>query len=255
MSAPRRIIYIAGPMRGIPHYNWPAFAAAAAHIRALGHEAVSPAEMDEAGGFVTVRRAGGVVVEVTLTDKFNVDDALTRDLDALDDCDDLVLLPGWKQSEGAKAELAYAEIYAKRTYLSLEDIPSAVEGPAPETTVPDIAGRDLGARGETRVVDPNTGGAKCSKLARFDLLPADVLWLVAEHLGKGASKYDARNWELGYPWGLSYAALQRHAHRWWSGEEIDEDTGSHHLDAVIVHAMFLRAFTLRGAGTDDRGGR
>lgn len=107
---------------------------------------------------------------------------------------------------------------------------------------------------ETRVIDPITGGAKGSKLARFDLLPPEALWAVAEHLGKGAEKYDARNWERGYAWGLSYAALQRHLNQFWAGEEIDADTGSHHLAAVATHALFLLTFVIRGAGTDDRGG-
>lgn len=102
------------------------------------------------------------------------------------------------------------------------------------------------------MTDPKTGGQKNQKLARFDLLPPDTLFRVAEHLGKGAQKYAARNWEAGYAWGLSYGALQRHLNAFWSGEDIDEETGSHHLDAVIVHALFLRTFVLRGLGTDDR---
>jgi hypothetical protein len=42
---------------------------------------------------------------------------------------------------------------------------------------------------EVRVVDPNTGGEKGAKLARFDLLPPGPLHHVAELYGKGAQKY------------------------------------------------------------------
>lgn len=42
---------------------------------------------------------------------------------------------------------------------------------------------------EHRVVNPVTGGAKGQKLARFDLIPPDALWALAEHFGKGATKY------------------------------------------------------------------
>lgn len=105
---------------------------------------------------------------------------------------------------------------------------------------------------ERRVVDPTTGGEKGQKLARTDLLPTDVLMAVAEHFGRGAAKYEDRNWERGFAWSLSHGALLRHLFAWWSGEDVDDETGSSHIDAVIFHAMALRAFELRGVGTDDR---
>ena len=39
-------VYIAGPMSGIENSNFPAFHAAAAELRALGHEVVNPAELN-----------------------------------------------------------------------------------------------------------------------------------------------------------------------------------------------------------------
>ena len=39
-------IYIAGPMTGYAEMNFPAFNTAAARVRALGHEAVNPVEID-----------------------------------------------------------------------------------------------------------------------------------------------------------------------------------------------------------------
>lgn len=104
---------------------------------------------------------------------------------------------------------------------------------------------------EVRVVDPTTGGAKGSKLARFDLIPAEAMWALAEHYGKGGSKYEDRNWERGYKWGLCVAALQRHLHQWLLGESYDQETGTHHLIAVAWHAFALFTFELRGLGTDD----
>jgi hypothetical protein len=49
-------------------------------------------------------------------------------------------------------------------------------------------------------VDPVTGGVKGQKLARFDLIPVNPLWELAEHFGRGAQKYADRNFERGYDW-------------------------------------------------------
>lgn len=103
---------------------------------------------------------------------------------------------------------------------------------------------------ETRVVDAKTGGEKGSKLARFDLIPAEAVWALAEHYGRGCAKYADRNWERGYDWGLSVAALERHLTQWKLGESIDAETGSHHLIAVAWHAFALFIFEIRKLGTD-----
>lgn len=104
---------------------------------------------------------------------------------------------------------------------------------------------------EVRVVDPNTGGVKGSKLARFSLIPSDWLWSLAEHYGKGAIKYEPRNWQRGYAWSLSCDAHDRHYNQWKLGERIDEETRSHHLIAAAWHLIALWWFDKRNVGTDD----
>ena len=44
-------IYIAGKMRGIPYYNFPAFDAARDRLRECGFSVVSPADLDRDVGF------------------------------------------------------------------------------------------------------------------------------------------------------------------------------------------------------------
>lgn len=95
--------------------------------------------------------------------------------------------------------------------------------------------------GPIRQVDPDTGGEKESKLARYDLIPTGPLNLLATHYGLGAKKYSDRNWEKGYKWGLSYAALHRHLNAFWSGEDYDED-GHFHLAAAAFHVFALMHF-------------
>lgn len=105
---------------------------------------------------------------------------------------------------------------------------------------------------EVRVTDPNTGGQKGRKLARFDLIPQDCLWELAELYGRGAAKYADRNWQKGYAWSLSFAALNRHLWQFWNGQDTDEETGAYHLANVAWHAFALLHFLLNDLGTDDR---
>lgn len=114
---------------------------------------------------------------------------------------------------------------------------------------------------EKRVVDPTTGGAKGSKLARFSLIPWSILREVAEHFGRGARKYADRNWERGYAWHLSYDAMMRHAEAFWNREDIDPDpelidedgvSRTRHIIAVVWHALVLAWFSRYNVGTDDR---
>ncbi len=92
------MIYIAGPMRGLPHSNYHSFRAAAARLRAVGHKVRNPVEI--AGDYGTA-------------DDLNADAALLarvvkQELRILSECDSIYLLNGWQHSEGARAELRLA---------------------------------------------------------------------------------------------------------------------------------------------------
>lgn len=106
--------------------------------------------------------------------------------------------------------------------------------------------------GEERITDPETGGQKGSKLARFSLMPWDVLYELAEHWGKGARKYADRNWEKGTDWSLNIDALGRHLALWIGGEDNDPETGSSHLIAVAWHALAIRFMQKHNRGKDFR---
>jgi hypothetical protein len=85
-------VYISGPMSGLPDLNFPAFHGAAKRLRAAGHDVVSPAEMDDPED--TTEHDWGWY--------------LRRDLKALVDCEAVVVLPGWKDSKGARLETSVA---------------------------------------------------------------------------------------------------------------------------------------------------
>jgi len=106
-------IYLAGPMRGYPEFNFPAFHKAAAELRAQGHEVFNPAEED-LKEFETIE---------TVTETYDADpDTMRRHvmrkdvLAILDWAEVIALLPGWETSSGVKVEKALAE------YLHLQEI-------------------------------------------------------------------------------------------------------------------------------------
>ena len=98
----------------------------------------------------------------------------------------------------------------------------------------------------------STGGEKGTKDERYDHIPVEALATVARHYGVGAKKYAAHNWRKGYEWSKSYAALQRHTQAFWSGEDIDEETGSPHMAAVAFHALALLTYMQEHPDFDDR---
>lgn len=92
-------IYLAGPMSGIPDYNYPAFNAEAARLRALGHHVENPAEntappCNSWAGYMRI--------------------ALRQMLT----CDAVALLPGFAESRGATIEHDLAKQLGMRVLLS-----------------------------------------------------------------------------------------------------------------------------------------
>ena len=95
-------IYVAGPMRNIPHFNFLAFNAASARLRADGHEVFNPAEHD-----IALHNPTGDNAKAERDHGFNLRDALGDDLAWIcKHADAIALLPGWAASKGATAERA-----------------------------------------------------------------------------------------------------------------------------------------------------
>lgn len=88
--------------------------------------------------------------------------------------------------------------------------------------------------------------------ARYDLIPPEILEALAHHYGRGAAKYQDRNWEKGMLWCRCFASMMRHAWAWMRGEDTDPETGSHHMVAVAWNATALYVYSERNIGKDDR---
>lgn len=105
-------VYVAGPMRGIPEFNFPAFHEATATLRQLGCIVFNPAEKDNErhGTDISKGNAAGCETLAAQQHGFNLREALGLDLAWIcAEADAIALLPGWQNSKGARAERATAE--------------------------------------------------------------------------------------------------------------------------------------------------
>jgi hypothetical protein len=100
-------IYITGPMRGIPNFNFPAFHEAAAALRALGYHVFSPAEFDMIFS-PAIEAADGMLEAHPIHGYIRRDcHVIINELHPPED--GVALLPGWENSKGAFAEVALAK--------------------------------------------------------------------------------------------------------------------------------------------------
>jgi len=101
-------VYIAGPMRGIPYFNFPAFFEAEVGLIKQGFQVLNPAKRDEKGGFRWKRCPFGSQEELA-EQGFDLRKAMREDLSMIcNSAEGLVLLPGHEESLGATVELDLA---------------------------------------------------------------------------------------------------------------------------------------------------
>lgn len=87
----------------------------------------------------------------------------------------------------------------------------------------------------------------------YSVVPANVHALVAVGLSEGAGKYGRHNYRgVGVRASTYYDATLRHEADWWEGENIDTDSGLHHVIKAICSLYVLADSILRGNVTDDR---
>lgn len=86
----------------------------------------------------------------------------------------------------------------------------------------------------------------------LDLLPFEALEEITLVLQHGAKKYAAHNWRKGFIWSRPFAAILRHLFAYWKGEDLDKDSGLHHLAHAGCELLFLLSFVKTKTGVDDR---
>jgi nucleoside 2-deoxyribosyltransferase len=109
-SSNKITVYLAGPMRGKPYFNFLQFDAYQAKLEMRGYKVISPADLDRKAGFDPFKslKANGLTASREL--------CLARDVKAITKVDALVLMPGWQKSRGAMMEVAVALFLDKPCY-------------------------------------------------------------------------------------------------------------------------------------------
>jgi len=99
-------IYVAGPMSGIPQFNYPAFDQMAELLRSKGHDVVNPAEMDDPAIHAIGMASPDGNIHTMESHGQTWGDFMARDIKTLIDggIEAVVVLPGWANSRGARLE-------------------------------------------------------------------------------------------------------------------------------------------------------
>lgn len=237
MSKPIRV-YISGPMRGVPHYNFPAFDKARDSLRAFGYDAVSPSDLD--------RKLYGFDA-MELPDDFDwlsnplpvsSEDVLGTDVRVVKTCHAVLRLPGWGQSAGARREVdaafnagisVYDDIVALQHDFPVDIVSASDSKP---TNPKDIIGSD--------------------KLP-IHLWPATATALGCLGLLDGALKYGRANFRaVGVRATIYVDACLRHVYKFFEGENSDPDSGLPHLAHALACLAILVDADAAGKLNDDR---
>lgn len=117
-------VYLAGPMTGIPQFNYPAFDEAVHRLRLMGWEVTSPAELDDPETRKMALTSTDGAPGSGSANGETWGDFLARDVKLLADTplDAIVVLPGWERSRGARLETFVANRMAGRPILRYPDL-------------------------------------------------------------------------------------------------------------------------------------
>lgn len=251
---PLGLLYLSGPMKGLPENNYPAFYEAEKKALDEGWDVVNPAALDDADQSID-------------PDGEDADRKYAqRDLGALlEDCTHIAMLPGWEGSKGARAERAVAEwigipILDAYSLQPLDEelnvgpikTPDWFSAPLPDHRLKEITL----TTNHKNAPDPfirtfDTGATRDldnSKLQYARFMDPLVVKSYAEYMQKNRLQKDGSiragdNWKKGFTYQSYMDSLWRHLHRVWElhewhlgdGESCEDDLQDA-LNALIFNA-------------------
>jgi hypothetical protein len=247
------LIYLAGPMSGLPFFNFDAFFQYESYLQNLGWKVWSPARNDIAkhGEFYKACPTGsheelektGVVLSYRTALSDDCAMILGGKITAL------ALMPGWHKSKGVQVEYALAKC------LGLEIIELPELGSL-------AAGMDTGGSGahekptagyHSKALTANPKDLFGSVKVSLTKLPAVAVMHAAHAMMNGAEKYGPYNWRDKQIIASIYIdAAMRHLQDWFEGQETASDSEVHHLGHAIACCAILLDAQETGNLIDDR---
>ena len=99
----------------------------------------------------------------------------------------------------------------------------------------------------------STGSLRFNKgKAQIHQVPSSAITGMAEVLGYGETKYGKYNWAKGNDFSVPFDSAMRHMLKFWDGEDLDDESGFHHLKHALTNLAILLEYYEKHPDMDDR---
>jgi hypothetical protein len=242
-----KTIYIAGKMRGVPYYNFPAFDKAKPYLFNTGYgRVISPADLDRVHDDFDALKLPADTDWNAIPPNFDFDACIERDIQAVKECDAIYMLKGWEDSKGARAEKALAEWLGKEVMYEEPDISVPAFSKEFGEALHGIVTKDLNP---IRTFDSGaTRNSLDGKLQYSRFLDPEVFKVYCEYMQShriqlDGSMRDPDNWKKGISQDVYMDSLYRHVTNLWGVyngyERVQPETGEPETKKELLCAIMF----------------
>lgn len=108
------------------------------------------------------------------------------------------------------------------------------------------------ANNQTRTIEDELKAKAAEGKAPLAEVPLEVIEAIARQMEYGATKHGRDDWRKGLPWMERINSALRHLEAFKEGENIDPESCTPHLDAVLCQIAFLKVYTRTHPELDNR---